>query len=47
LGNMEGGSFTGDYSGKGVEESSKDGYVSLHSDPLGNLGTPLTRNFKR
>jgi hypothetical protein len=44
---MEGGSFIGDYSGKGVEESSEDGYVSLHSGLLGNPGTPLTGNFKR
>ena len=28
LGNMEGGSFTGDFEGKGVEEGSGDGCLS-------------------
>jgi len=43
---MEGGSFTGDFEGK-VQKKAQEMGVSLCWDPLRNLGSPLTGNFKR
>jgi len=45
LGNMEGGSFTRDFDRK-VQKKALEMGVSLCRGPLGNLGSPLTRNFK-
>jgi hypothetical protein len=43
---MEGGSFTGDFEGKVWKKALKTG-VSLRRGLLGNLGSPMTENFKR
>jgi len=42
---MEGGSFTGDFEGRCRKVLESD--ASLLRDPLGNLESPLTGNFKR
>jgi hypothetical protein len=46
LENMEQGSFTRDFEGK-MQKEVLETDASLLRDPLGNLGSPLTGNFKR